>query len=143
MKKIAILFLAITASVFTTSCDSDDDAGSVSIQGNWKLTAESEGGVPDVLDACELEQTISFTATTGNLRALDDDTPPCTYETVPFTYTVSGTNITITINDIITATLQGVIEELTTTSLRFRIISDSFQGVYDPQDISISTYVRQ
>lgn len=144
MKKFAILFLAVTATMFTTSCSNDDDvAAAPTLVGNWLLTAESEGGTAVALEGCELEQTITFTAAAGTAKVLDDDTPPCTFETTPFTYTVSGNNITLTVNSFITIVSQGVIEELTATSLRFRIISDSIEGVYDPADISVQTYTRQ
>jgi hypothetical protein len=143
MKKFIILFLAITATVFTTSCSDDDEVAPASIQGNWKLTAESEGGVALSLDDCELEQTVSFAAATGSLVILDDDTPPCTYEPLAFTYTLSGTNIEFNVTGIFSFTAQGVIEELTATSLRFRIISDSTDGPIEPGDIIVQTYVRQ
>jgi hypothetical protein len=142
MKKFIILFLAITDTVFTTSCSDDDEVASASIQGNWKLTAESEGGVALSLDDCELEQTAYFAAAAGSLVILDDDTPPCTYETLQFTYVISGTNIEFNITGIISITAQGVIEELTANSLRFRIISDSINGPSDPEDITVQTYVR-
>ncbi|MDP5076571.1 MAG: lipocalin family protein [Nonlabens sp.] len=124
-----------------TSCSDDDESGA-SPQGNYKLTAESEGGVAISLDSCELQQEISFAATTGSLKVLDDDTPPCTYENIPFSYTVSGSNLTLTISNGLTVTAQAVIEELSSSTLRFRIISDSFSGAYAPEDIIVQSYTR-
>lgn len=144
MKKFAILFLAVTAIMFTTSCSDDDDAGtSVSIQGSWILIAESEGGVNIPLEDCELEQAVTFAGTTGSAKVLDDDTPPCTFENIPFTYSVSGNDLTLTINSVITVTSEAVVEELSATTLRFRVISDSIDGDYDPQEIIVQTYTRQ
>lgn len=144
MKKIALLFMAITATVFTTSCgDDDDNSPAVSIVGNWKLIAESEGGMNSNISGCELDQEITFAATTGTLKVLDDDTPPCTFDTLPLTYTLSGSNLGLTIPGLVSITAQAVVEELSATTLRFRIISDSISGAYPPADIIVQTYTRQ
>lgn len=143
MKKIALLFMAITATVFTTSCGDDDNSPAASIVGNWKLIAESEGGVNSNISGCELDQEITFAATTGSIKVLDDDTPPCTFDTLPLTYTLSGSDLEFTIPGLITITAQAVVEELSATTLRFRVISDSFTGVYPPADIVVQTYTRQ
>ena len=144
MKKIALLFMAITATVLTTSCGNDDDAGVASIQGNWKIVSEFEGGVNSNLMGCELDEEISFAASTGSYKVLDDDTvTPCTFDSIPFTHTLSGNNLSLTIDaGLFTLTAQAVIEELTSTTLRFRIISDSLDGVYLPQDVIVVTYTR-
>lgn len=142
MKKIALLFLAVTATVFTTSCGNDDEAA-VSVVGNWKLIAETEGGVDANISGCELDQEITFAASTGALKVLDDDTPPCSFDNLPFTYTLSGSDLELTISGIISVTADAVVEELTATTLRFRIVSDSFSGAYDPEDIVVQTFTRQ
>lgn len=145
MKKIAILFLAMTATIFvSTSCSDDDDAGVASIQGNWKIVSEFEGGVNSNLTGCELDEEVSFAASTGSYKVLDDDTvTPCTFDNIPFTYTVSGNNLSINVvAGFFTISAQAVIEELTNTTLRFRIISDSLEGVYAPEDVVVVTYSR-
>lgn len=145
MKKITILFLAVTATIFTTiSCKNDDDAASAaSIVGTWKIVSEFEGGVNSNLSGCELDEEISFAASTGSYKVLDDDTvTPCTFDNLPFTYTLTGNNLALSVTGFFPVTTQAVIEELTNTTLRLRIISDSFSGVYPPEDVIVVTYTR-
>jgi hypothetical protein len=144
MKKITILFLAMAAtSLMLTSCQEDDDVAEVSIQGSWKIVSEFEGPVNSNLMGCELDEEVSFTASSGTFKVLDDDTvTPCTFENVPFTYILSGRDLTVNRSGPSPLTAQIIIQEITPTTLQFRIVSDSEEGVYAPDDIIVRTYER-
>ncbi len=63
MKKTLLYLFAITL-VFA-SCKKDDDAmdtddNEANIVGTWKITSETENGVPLTLDECEVLGTINF-----------------------------------------------------------------------------------
>jgi hypothetical protein len=144
MKKFIILLIAITATVFVTSCSDDDSVAPPSLEGAWKLTAETEGGVAATLTACELQQTVTFTSATATFYDHEDSSNPCTYETNTYPYTRTGNNITLTItNGQTTITFVIVVEELTATTFKFRTVSDSQQGVYTGNDIETATLARQ
>jgi hypothetical protein len=145
MKKFIILLIAITATVFVTSCDSDDDnVAPASLEGTWKTTAETEGGVAVSLTACELEETATFTSATATFYDYDDNSNPCTYETNTYPYTRTGDNITITVTQgQTTFTVTAAVEVLNATTLRVRTISDSQGGVYTGSDAESTTYARQ
>lgn len=142
MKKIAILFLAISATVFT-SCG-DDDAVEATIQGNWKITAISTGGTPESLVDCDLEETISFAQASGLIGVPTEDVAPCNLETILFTYTLTGTVLNLELTDSgFTFTVNAIVDSLTESTLVLRIIGNSEDGPADPADIELITYARQ
>jgi hypothetical protein len=144
MKKFIILLIAITATVFVTSCSDDDSVAPASIEGTWKQTAETEGGVAVSLTACELEQTVTFTSATATFYGYDDNSNPCTYQNQVYSYTRTGDNITITVTQgQTTFTVTAAVEVLNATTLRVRTISDSQGGVYTGSDAESTTYARQ
>ncbi|WP_378178369.1 lipocalin family protein [Aquimarina sp. SS2-1] len=65
MKKL-ILLVAVSISVFLTSCQSDDDAGPANTQdlfiGSWKITQEFENGVELEVETCDLQDVLTVTA---------------------------------------------------------------------------------
>ena len=143
MKKIAILFIALAATVMTNSCTVEEDTGP-ELQGIWKLTAVSDSGGATMLAGCELEETITFATTTGNVTSSEDDLQPCTFETEQFTYTRSGANLNVTLTGSGGAlTIQCIIDELTSSTLRFRFVGDSEEGAYDPANVTSQTYTKQ
>ena len=61
MKKVFILFSALTLGFFTSCSDDDsEDSPENSLMGSWQLTAEFENGETYELDNCDLEETIIF-----------------------------------------------------------------------------------
>ena len=61
MKKVFILFSALTLGFFTSCSDDDsEDSPENSLMGSWQLTAEFENGETYQLDTCDLEETIVF-----------------------------------------------------------------------------------
>jgi hypothetical protein len=95
------------------------------------------------LQSCDLQQTISFSSTTGILRTNDNDTPPCSFDNIPFTYIVNRANLELTIVGSTNVIVQAVVEEGTSTSLRLRFVSDSISGPYGPDGEIVQSYSRQ
>jgi hypothetical protein len=144
MKKSAILFIALAATVMTNSCTEEEGALLSAIQGTWSLTAQSKSGEAVMLDGCELGETTALATTTGNVTLSDDDLQPRTFETVHFTFTQSGDNLNVTLagpGGVLT--ILCIIDELTSLTLRLRLLGDSEEGAYDPANVTSQTFTKQ
>lgn len=64
MKKLLKISVLVIMSVFMVNCSKDDDNSSSAdpIIGKWKTISETENGVAEVLDACELMSRGEFKA---------------------------------------------------------------------------------
>ena len=120
MKKLAVLFIALTASL--TSCNNDDDATtSAELQGKWEYSKEGTitNGVEALTDynhevGCPRDFVI---IDASNYKDHSFETEECleTVDTTP--YTRNGNTITVTDNGTI---LTGTITQLDNSTLKIK-----------------------
>ncbi|KAF2519410.1 hypothetical protein E0W68_03415 [Flavobacterium salilacus subsp. salilacus] len=130
MKKVFLLAAIAFAGLTITSCSSDDDGGSASIEGKWYYSEEgfSAVGQEDLSDyddheaGCEKDY-IEFVEG-GVFRDVDFFNSDCEFDTETSTWTRNGNTLTIgTGTDAVTeniATLSGSTLKIT--------VSETFEG---------------
>lgn len=144
MKKIKIILLAIIASTLTFSCSNDDNdsSSSASIIGTWQWTSSNEDGSNVILTECDLLDTIIFTDTqfTFVSHNSDNDSAPCTTESLTGTYSITG-NIISTLYDE-DGEVESQTAEITTLNSTTLVIKseDTFNG---QPSVDIDTYTRK
>ena len=127
MKKLAIVFVALAASL--TSCSKDDDASGAELQGKWEYT--QEGSIingQEVLTNYAHEESCPKDFVQINANTFIDhgfEGADCTESTETNTYTRNGDNISITYDGI---AFTGQIVQLTNSTLKITRNVDAIEG---------------
>ncbi|TGV01571.1 lipocalin-like domain-containing protein [Flavivirga rizhaonensis] len=144
MKTLKLTLLTIITACLTFSCSSDDDSPTKSnaelIIGTWKWTEETEDGTNEVLDECDLLDTLTFTDTQVSYVSHfkeNQNATTCSSITLNDIYSINGNSITSDVELADTNTYEIVTLNSTTLVLKFEETFNNETTVYT------NTFVKQ
>ena len=134
MKKLALLLVILITS-FSLSCTSDDDSNNQNqddLIGVWNLKSiENQGNDVTVVD-CQTQQNITYNSDNfGTEKAPEEiSQSPCEFNTVPFTWSRNGNQVTWTVNE------EGIfiVEILLLTENRLEAVVIEMNGMAVPEN---------
>lgn len=134
MKKPKLLF-GILIVFLILSCSSDDDSNNTNqddLVGTWNLISIENQGIDNIVIDCQTEQNIIYNSNNSGTEKAPEEISqtPCEFNTVPFSWTRNGNQVTITVDQ------EGtfVNEILLITENNLEIVVTEMNGTPVPQN---------